>query len=185
MDIGVPVEARAWRKIIKHGVWAGLLAGVALGAVQMLISAVFQESALTPFRLVCALLWGEVPRAAATGWVLLVGGGLHLALAMVYGVIFSALLSLGWQLSARAWVLLAYGLLFGFFVYEVNFLAVLPGIYPALAPEFGLENQLWKGIAAYALVYGPVMAGYLIVARPGVCAEWAEEARSKKAAAKP
>lgn len=174
MDVGIIVEERDWAAIRKHGALAGLVAGLALGLVQLLISAAFQESALTPFRLVSALIFGS-PQNVQTmpnGAVILIGSSIHLLLSILFGAIFAALLSIGWQLSARRWVLLAYGAMFGFVLYEVSFLAVLPTLYPDLKSWFDLESQLSKGIVAYALVYGPTLALYLSIARPGVRAPW-------------
>ncbi len=175
MDVGIMVEERDWSAVLKHGALAGVLAGITLGLAQFVISAAFQESALTPFRLVCALIFGSPIRVntMSNAWIILTGGSIHLLISILFGVIFAAVLSLGWQLSARRWVLIAYGALFGFLLYEVSFLAVLPAFYPGLEAWFDLENQLTKGIAAYALVYGPTLAIYLSVTRPGVRAPWA------------
>lgn len=174
MDVGIIVEERDWAAILKHGALAGLIAGIALGIAQLLIAVAFHESALTPFRLVCALVLGSLiqARAMPSGLAILMGGSIHLLLSILFGAMFAALLSIGWQLSARRWVLLVYGAAYGFFLYEVSFLAVLPGFYPDLENWFGLESQLTKGIVAYALVYGPALAIYLSRARPGVRASW-------------
>lgn len=182
MDVGITVEERDWPAVLKHGAVAGLLAGIALGLAQFIISLAFRESALTPFRLVCALVFGSPTRVKSMPGVLVVlmGGSIHLLISILMGIIFAAVLSLGWQLSARRRVLIMYGALFGFLLYEVSFLAVLPVFYPGLESWFDLENQLTKGIAAYALVYGPVLAIYLSVARPGVRAPWADLQTSTK-----
>lgn len=176
MDVGIVVEERDWRAVMTHGALAGLLAGIALGLAQLVISAAFGESALTPFRLVCALLFGSpLPvQSLSNAWVILMGGSIHLLISVLFGVVFALVLSLGWQLSARRWVLIGYGALFGFFLYEVSFLAVLPVFYPGLEGWFDLENQLTKGIVAYALVYGPVLALSLSMTRPGVRASWVQ-----------
>ncbi len=174
MDVGITVEERSWPELLPHGAAAGLLAGVALGLVQFVISAGLQEGALTPFRLVASLAIGPLAfqPGTSTALVMLTGGALHLALAALFGTLFVAFLALTFQLSARTWVLVGYGLLFGFLLYEVNFLAVLPGLYPELAVRFGVTNQLWKGIVAYTLVYGPALGGYVAATRPGVRSRW-------------
>lgn len=174
MDVGITVEERHWRTLIPHGIAAGLCAGVALGVAQFVISAVQKEDALTSLRLVAYLAIGSsaVRGAAPTALVLLVGAALHFALAALFGVLFVALLSVSFQLSARVWVLAAGGFIFGFLLWEVNFMAVLPGFYPHLAAQVGLTNQLWKGLFAYAVVYGPALGLYVAATRPGVVADW-------------
>lgn len=129
---------------------------------------------MTPFRLVCSLVLGSPvqTKTMANTLVILIGGGMHFIIAIIFGMLFAAVLSLLWQISARRWVLIAYGAMFGFFLYEVSFLAVLPVSYPRLERWFDLKNQLTKGIAAYALVYGPTLAIYLSITRPGVRAPW-------------
>jgi hypothetical protein len=62
--------------------------------------------------------------------------------------------------------------LFGVTVWEVDFLAVLPVIAPALKGRLDLTMQLWNGIASYGLVYGPALAGYVVWVRPGVLDRW-------------
>ena len=57
-------------------------------------------------------------------------------------------------------------------VWEINFLAVLPVIAPELTGRLDLATQLWNGIVAYSLVYGPVLATYAIRVRPGVLDRW-------------
>ena len=174
MDIGILVEQRRWRELLPHGIAAGLCGGVALGLVQFLIAAARNEDALTPFRLVAFLALG--PEAlhpeTSTALVMVVGILIHLTLAALFGVLFASLLALWFQLSARRWLLIGYGLLFGFLLWEINFMAILPGIYPELADNFGLADQIWNGIVAYTLVYGPALALYMALARPGVLTNW-------------
>jgi hypothetical protein len=180
MDIGIPVEERRWRKLILHGIAAGICAGMALGLVQFVISAAQQQGALSPFRLVASLALGAIAFQPQTPTALLmtVGTVLHLALAALFGVVFVALLALAFQLSARTWMLIGYGLLFGFLLWEVNFLAILPGLYPDLVSHFGLVGQVWNGIVAYTLVYGPLLALYMALMRPCVLSDWNESRKS-------
>jgi hypothetical protein len=65
-----------------------------------------------------------------------------------------------------------YGMLFGVTVWEINFLAVLPVIAPELTGRLDLATQLWNGIVSYSLVYGPVLAAYIIWVRPGTLDQW-------------
>lgn len=174
MDVGVPVEERRWGALVPHGIAAGLCAGVALGIAQFVIAAAQRESALMPFRLVASLVLGQTAfePETSTALVMVVAALLHLALAALFGVLFVVLLALVFQLSARGWMLILYGLLFGFLLWEVNFMAILPGLYPELVSRFGLVGQIWKGIVAYTFIYGPALGLYVIATRPGVLASW-------------
>lgn len=174
MHVGIIVEERRWREIIPQGIIGGLIAGVALGVAQFFIAAARQEGALTPFRLVASLVLGSraLDPDVSTALVIVVGATLHLVLAAAFGVVFAVLLALSFQLSARPWLLVLYGLLFGFLLWEVNFLAILPPLYPELTARIEFSSQIWKGIVAYTFVYGPVLAIYLAAARPGVRADW-------------
>jgi|GEM_PF-784614 len=174
MNIGIPVEERRWHRLVPHGILAGLCAGVTLGLVQFVISAAREEDAITPFRLVASLALGTdaLDDDVSTALVIVVGTALHFALAALFGVVFVVLLALTFQLSSRRWVLIGYGLLFGFLMWEVNFLAILPGLYPDLTDRIEFTGQIWKGIVAYILVFGPTLALYLAVRRPGVLADW-------------
>ncbi len=82
------------------------------------------------------------------------------------------MLALTFQLGARRWLLLAYGALYGFLLWEINFLAIVPTLFPDLIDQIGFSGQIWNGIVAYAIVYGPVVALYLSFTRPGVLADW-------------
>jgi hypothetical protein len=54
----------------------------------------------------------------------------------------------------------------------MNVLTVLHLLFPQVAPLFGLANQIWNGIVAYAIFYGLVLGAYLAFVRPGVVADW-------------
>ncbi|HZL96375.1 MAG TPA: hypothetical protein VFB99_22160, partial [Vicinamibacterales bacterium] len=68
--------------------------------------------------------------------------------------------------------IVVYGAVFALAVWEVNFLAVLPLIAPTLRGRIDLATQLWNGIVSYGLVYGPVLAAYVIWIRPGTLDRW-------------
>lgn len=174
MQTGIPVEEQRWRLLLPHGVAAGLVAGIALGSAQFLIAAARDEEALTPLRLIASLLLGQsaLDPNESTALVIGVGVVLHLLLAAAFGALFVALLALTFQLSARRWLLIGYGFLFGFILWEVNFLAILPLVYSGLISRIELSGQIWEGIVAYSLVYGPVLALYISIARPGVLTDW-------------
>jgi len=108
------------------------------------------------------------PVAAAVA----LGTVIHILLSVLFGVVFLSALALTFQLSARSWLIILYGVVFALTVWEVNFLAVLPLIAPTLRGRIDLLTQLWNGIVSYSLVYGPVLAAYVIWVRPGTLDRW-------------
>ena len=157
-----------------HGARAGLLAGLALGVVEITASAVLRGDPWLPFDFATAIIVGlealapafSLPASVALGSVL------HVLLSIVFGAVFLGGLALTFQLSARPWLMLVYGMLFGVTMWEVNFLAVLPVIAPELTGRLDLATQLWSGILSYSLIYGPVLGAYVIWLRPGVLDRW-------------
>lgn len=172
--MAVAVEERDVGAIIVHGCLGGVAAGLVLGATAIVSTVALGGSASIPFRFVAAFAVGaeafgpDFPAAAA----LLLGATIHFGLSGLYGVVFVALLALTFQLSARAWLLVVYGSLFAFSVWEVNFLAAVPVFFPYLAPQLDLATQLWNGIVSYVLVYGPALGVYAAITRPGVVGDW-------------
>ena len=171
---GVPVERLDSREVAVHGARAGLLAGVALGVVEIAASSMLSDDASLPFDFAAALIVGPetllpaFPLAAS----LALGIVLHVLLSIVFGVVFLEALALTHQLSARPLLMLLYGMLFGVTVWEINFFAVLPVIAPELTGRLHPAAQLWNGIVSYSLVYGPVLAAYVIWVRPRTLDEW-------------
>jgi hypothetical protein len=157
-----------------HGARAGLLAGVALGVVEIAASSILRGDVWLPFDFAAALIVGPeallpaFPVAAS----LALGTILHVLLSIVFGMAFLGALALTFQLSARPSLMVLYGMVFGVTVWEVNFLAVLPVIAPELTGRLDLATQLWNGIVSYGFVYGPVLAAYAIWVRPGVLDRW-------------
>jgi hypothetical protein len=171
---GRQVERRDGWELLRHGAIAGLLAGLALGAVEIVASNWLRGNPRLPFDFAVAIVVG--PEALDAGFplgaALLLGTVMHLLLSVLFGVAFLAGLALTFQLSARSWLIVLYGVLFGVTVWEVNVLAVLPLVAPELTARLDLATQLWNGIASYSLVYGPVLATYVIGVRPGLLDRW-------------
>lgn len=174
---GVPVERRDPWELANHGIRAGLLAGLALGVVEIVASAVLQDYALYPFDFAAGLVIG--PAAFDPGFSTLaavaLGTVIHLLLSMLLGLVFVFVLAVTFQLSARSWLLVVFGVVYGLLVWEVSFLALLPLVAPELAGRVDVATQIWNGLASYSLVYGPVLAWYMIRVRPGVLDRWWEE----------
>jgi hypothetical protein len=157
-----------------HGARAGLLAGFALGVVEIAASSLLRADPWLPFDFAAAIIVG--PEALGPTFSLAasvtLGVVLHTLLSVILGAMFMGALALTFQLSARPWLILVYGILFGVTVWEVNFLALLPVIAPELTGRLDLTTQLWNGILSYSLVYGPVLAAYVISVRPGMLDRW-------------
>lgn len=170
----VLVEKREIDSVVVHGSLAGLAAGLVLGAATVVGSVVLSGSGWLPFRFAAAFLIG--PEALETtfplGAALLLGVAIHFSLAVLFGVAFVGLLALIYQLSARTWLLIAYGAAFGFAIWEVNFLAAIPTFFPYLVDQLDLATQVWIGVVAYMLIYGPALGGYVAIVRPGVVGDW-------------
>jgi hypothetical protein len=171
---GVTVERRDPWELVSHGTLAGLLAGLGLGFAAVVASAALRGDPWLPFDFAAAVVVG--PEALAPTFSsaasLALGTVIHVLLSVLFGVTFLSVLALTFQLSARPLLMLLYGVLFAFLVWEVNFLAVLPVIAPELRGRLDLATQLWNGILSYCLVYGPLLAMYVILVRPGTLDRW-------------
>jgi len=178
--VGLPVERRGPWELIMHGARAGLIAGLALGVIEIGGSFVLRADPWLPFDFAAAIIVGPdalaptFPLAAS----LALGTVIHVLLSLVFGAVFIAVLALTFQLSARPWLILIYGILFGVTVWEVDFLAVLPVIAPKLTGRLDLATQVWNGILSYCLVYGPTLATYVIRVRPGMLDRWWDESEA-------
>jgi len=172
--MGVTVERRDLWELVSHGTLAGLLAGLGLGLAAVVASTVRRNDPWLPFDFAVAVVVGPealaptFPAAAS----LVLGTVIHTLLSVLFGVIFLSALALTFQLSARPLMMLLYGVVFAFLVWEVNFLAVLPVIAPELRGRVDLGTQLWNGILSYCLVYGPLLAMYVVLVRPGTLDRW-------------
>jgi hypothetical protein len=172
--IGLEVERRDGWEVVRHGTLAGLLAGFALGSAEIVASTALHGDPWLPFDFAVAIVIGPdaltpaFPVAASVA----LGTVIHTLLSALFGVMFLSALALTFQLSARSWLIALYGVVFALMVWEVNFLAVLPLIAPGLKGRIDLKTQLWNGIVSYSLVYGPVLAAYVIWVRPGMLDRW-------------
>jgi hypothetical protein len=171
---GVRVERRDPWEVVRHGTLAGLIAGLGLGFVAIVASTLLRGDPWLPFDFATAIVVG--PEALAPTFPvaasLALGMVIHTLLSVLFGVTFLGALALTFQLSARPGLLLVYGVVFALAVWEVNFMAVLPVIAPGLRGRIDLATQLWNGLLSYSLVYGPLLAVYVIVVRPGTLERW-------------
>jgi len=171
---GVRVERRDPWEVVSHGTLAGLIAGLGLGFVAIVASTLLRGDPWLPFDFATAIVVG--PEALAPTFPvaasLALGMVIHALLSVLFGVTFLGALALTFQLSARPGLLLVYGVVFALAVWEVNFMAVLPVIAPGLRGRIDLATQLWNGLLSYCLIYGPLLAVYVIVVRPGTLERW-------------
>jgi hypothetical protein len=174
------VEVRRPTELFRHGAIAGAVAAITMATEEMIATTLLGGKASDPFRLVTSTVFRQPALSPELSlWiVLLVGGVIHLVLSVLFGLVFVWLVAALYQLSARAPLLLLYGVLYGFALWELNVLTVLPLLFPQVAPLFGLANQVLNGIVAYALFYGLVLGAYLALARPGVVADWKRSGRT-------
>jgi len=172
--MAVIVEKRDIDSVVVHGSIAGLIAGLVLGVTTVIGSVLLTGSASWPFRFAASFIAGAdaLDPGFPLGAALLLGSAIHFALAAVFGVVFVGLLALTCQLSARAWLLVLYGSVFGFGVWEIDFLVAVPTFFPFLVGRIDLGTQLWNGVLSYVFIYGPVLAVYVIAVRPGVIGDW-------------
>jgi len=171
---GVRVERRDPWEVVSHGTLAGLIAGLGLGFVAIVASTLLRGDPWLPFDFATAIVVG--PEALAPTFPvaasLALGMVIHTLLSVLFGVTFLGALALTFQLSARPGLLLVYGVVFALAVWEVNFMAVLPVIAPGLRGRIDLATQLWNGLLSYSFIYGPLLAVYVIVVRPGTLERW-------------
>jgi hypothetical protein len=174
LQVGVQVERRDIVAVVVHGILAGLVSGIVLGIIVVLVSIGFGEPGGTPFRFAAALVVG--PEAFSDAFpvaiAVLLGTVMHLVLAAGIGIAFIGLLSLTYQLSARWQLLVIYGALFAFSVWEIDFLVAVPTFFGYLIERLTVSTQLWNGILPYVFVYGPLLGLYVAWRRPGVIDDW-------------
>jgi hypothetical protein len=172
--VGLQVERRDRWEVVRHGTFAGLLAGFALGSAEIVASTALRGDPWLPFDFAVAIVVGPDTLAPAfpVAASVALGTVIHTFLSVLFGVMFMSALALTFQLSARSWLVALYGVVFALTVWEVNFLAVLPLIAPGLKGRIDLATQLWNGIVSYSLVYGPILAAYVVWIRPGTLDRW-------------
>jgi hypothetical protein len=173
-EVATLVEVRRPAELLRHGLIAGAVAGITLVAEEIVATVLLGGSASDPFRLVTSVVFGRQALSPdfAVSISLLVGAAAHLVLSVLFGLVFVFLVAGAYQLAARVPLLLIYGVLYGLGLWELNVLTIVHLLFPEVAPLVGLANQIWNGIAAYAIFYGLVLGAYVAVARPGVVASW-------------
>jgi hypothetical protein len=152
----------ASRKVEVAGALAGLAGGVAMSAVGALIAFAIQESVWRTPKQISAMVFGSAA-LASPGFDLgpvLVGSLIHLALSMLFGVLYAILISRVFRVTTEYGAPVVGGLVYGLLIWLVAYFIVVPIVNPALldvyAPSFIIQN----------LVYGTVVGLVYMVVRP-------------------
>ncbi len=147
------------RGMIKQGALAGIVAGVVFAAFEMIVSAIMMgaEAFFMPLRMIGAIALGSAAlepnySLAAAGFAGLL---VHMALSVVYGIIFAAAMS-QWRRGDGFTVLLA--TLYGIALWLVNFYVIAPIAFP-----WFLEANPVVQFIAHAFFFGTVLG--LVVTR--------------------
>ncbi len=168
------VEVHRPSELLRHGLAAGLVAAIVLALEEIVATLLLGGTPSDPFRLIASAFYG--PRTFSPGFPLIVavpiGAAVHVGLSLAFGVVFVFVVAFFYQLSARTPLLPLYGVLYGLALWELNILTVLHLVFPGIAEQFGLANQIWNGIVAYGVFYGLVLGAYLAITRPGVIGDW-------------
>jgi hypothetical protein len=118
----VLVEVRRPAELLRHGLIAGVIAGITLVAEEMVATVLLGGSASDPFRLVASVVFGRQALSPDFAvWIpVLVGVAAHLVLSVLFGLVFVFLVAGAYQLAARVPLLLIYGVLYGLGLWEMN-----------------------------------------------------------------
>ena len=130
------VEVRQPAELLRHGLIAGVIAGITLVAEEMVATVLLGGSASDPFRLVASVVLGRQALSLDFAvWIsLLVGAAAHLVLSVLFGLVFVLLVAGACQLAARVPLLLIYGVLYRLGLWELNVLTVVHLLFPTVAP---------------------------------------------------
>ncbi|WP_164019206.1 hypothetical protein [Pyxidicoccus trucidator] len=124
-----------------NGLLFGVAAGLVLALAEVVVAVATGDSPLRPVRMAAGLALGPpaLTPAVSAGTALLLGGGIHLALSAVWGLLYSFLDAMlppdgrgRWEFQS------AVGLLFGIFIWLVSFQFVARGYAPGFleVPQF-------------------------------------------------
>lgn len=143
-----------------EGVYAGFVAGLAFGAVELLASAL--PGPLLPFRMAASVALGRDALGGPAAGPLVVGLITHLALSSLFGLAFAAL---NLRLSAESRRSFGFqsglGLLFGLALWLVNFQAIGRTFYPWFLEVPQFQQALMHG-ACFGL---PLALAYAAITR--------------------
>jgi len=152
----VPVQSGELSWAVRQGAIGGIVAGLIFAAFEMLASAAMQGPGafFMPLRMIGAIALGA--DALEPGYSLVAAGlagvAVHVALAIVYGVVFAAVFG-----GLRSmWQMIGLGAAFGTVLWLVNFYLIAPGMFPWFLQTSPML-QFW----AHAVFFG-VPLGYWV-----------------------
>src|SRR5690349_21018146 len=94
-EMATLIEVRRRAELVRHGIIAGVVAGITLVAEEMLATVLLGGSASDPFRLVASVVFGA--QALTTDFALwiavLTGAAAHLVLSVLFGLVFVLLVA--------------------------------------------------------------------------------------------
>jgi len=117
------IDVGAW---LRYGILGGVIAGISLAMFEMIMAAVLDggDAFFMPLRMIGGIGLGEQALDPGRTSLLTAGGAglvIHMILAMMYGVVVAAVLSLIPQLSASRAAVLISASVAGFALWIVNF----------------------------------------------------------------
>jgi len=149
--------------LVFSGITAGVIAGAVMLAAEMASTIVLGGSLESPLRLAASVVLGPAALSFAYPFTsaAIVGGGVQVILASVYGVLFVAVLTRANRWDAGARLLLPYGVAFGALIWVLNYLILGETIFP----QFAVVEHLWNGIIAHAVCFGFVLGAACLSGR--------------------
>src|SRR6516225_40796 len=144
--------------------FAGLIAGVAMGMIEMLFAAFSGEGFWTPLIFISATVLRDLqsltPPAAFMPVAVVLGMMGHLVNSIVLGMVF------GWLAAPRlrgSAALVVGGTVYGLIVFVATWFIVLPLIDPVMlqldATLFAISHVVWGATLGGVLAWRPVVAG--------------------------
>src|SRR5687768_7077160 len=98
--VGLEVERCVRWELLRHGIFAGLSAGFALGLFEIVVSTALRGDPWLPFDFAVAIVVGPEALAPAFPWTASVALGtvIHILLSVLFGAVFLTALALTFQL---------------------------------------------------------------------------------------
>lgn len=133
---------------INAGVWAGLLAGIAMAMVAMIYSAMQGSGLFAPTKQIAAVFFGPDALVGGAGTIM-VGMALHMMVSIMWGIIFG-LIAGRFGAGSQFW----FGMMYGAAVWLLMTFAVLPWLNPTMRD--GVKHMPGAWFVAH-LVFGGML----------------------------
>jgi hypothetical protein len=153
----------SWERLDVVGVvWPGVVGGILGGAVfavaQVIVAALSGHPASQPVQVVGAMLLGDRVLGAGdlTASVVVAALAIHLVLSVLYGIVLALIAAAGLAATGSRWLLVVTGLVWGFFLWLVNFYVIAPVAFPWFET---LDDA--TQLVLHTVFYGGVLGWYL------------------------